>query len=333
MKTNRVVWAVCCLAGAATTARADFIRPYGSTPPSVFAMATGGLGVGVGGSLGVVDNRVYSPADSQVDVGLGQRFASAFYSDSTGDSASAKVHANFGSFGLFAQFADVTPSGFNPHPGAVADGGWVDTYTISNPALDGFPGVWTIELHTGGTLFAGDQAGWSIIDIGGSAETVLGIFNSRVEGNARDIPGDFFQAVSDEIFFQVPFTFGTPFEMTIRGVATTTLISVPPAFGSSGTVDFYNTVFWTGNQSVTADGSPVASYQITSASGTDYTQSLEPPSAVPEPGTMAFCTIALAIGVSSRRRSVASLAVRQRTVSRAAVSAHACARYGVRSSR
>ncbi|QTN32238.1 hypothetical protein HZ994_07810 [Akkermansiaceae bacterium] len=83
--------------------------------------------------------------------------------------------------------------------------------------------------------------------------------------------------------FTVNFTYGTPFHIGVRvdGSATTdgspfgtngNSISPPGGAGTgSATVDFGNTVTWEGISSVLDNASqPVASYTITSASGTDY---------------------------------------------------------------
>jgi hypothetical protein len=263
------------------SAPADVIRPYGTTPPSVFAMASAGLDGGSGMSLSTYSNEVLGPGNAPVDTGLGVRSASTSWSDASGDWAVSHARASFGAIQLFSEFADVTPSDFHSAPGAVADAGWVDTYTISHPILNGSSGTLTFGLHVEGEAFGGGNAGYGLIVVGGTAQTRLGQFQDVVWADGRLVPDDAYEPVSHEALFDVPFTFGVPFEMQIRAYARSGLSARPVALSSSGKSDFADEIYWTGIRSVAVGGNAIDGFQITSASGTDYSQSVPPTPLLP----------------------------------------------------
>ena len=101
--------------------------------------------------------------------------------------------------------------------------------------------------------------------------------------------------------YSVPFTFGVPFtlQMELRGFAFADASGTATA---SMSMDAMNSFDWAGIQGVTADGA-VVPFSLTSASGTDWTQSMAP--AVPEPESwlLMFAGLSVLMAAVKRRRS------------------------------
>lgn len=302
---------IAALLGVASAPRiAQAQGPYGQLPnlPTAFAMATAGEDNGNGTGL-LSDNNVLQADNSLTVINAGP-VASANvgpYTVVPGNTGTARANATFGTIRLFAESHDGVNTGFVDHAGAIADVGWLDGITISNDALTGQNGILNFSIFTEGSLFAGDPTG--------SASAVIGVahgFGQHLSvrsfgGQANSVPGNFSLNVSENTNFSLPFTFGSSFTIMVRGVARAGLSGRPPqGAGSSGLADFENTIYWSGVQGVTTQGgAPVSAFTMTSASGTNYLQSLAPSSAAaPEPGTFALLgsALGLLVGVRSHRR-------------------------------
>jgi hypothetical protein len=109
----------------------------------------------------------------------------------------------------------------------------------------------------------------------------MGEFYYQSSVDARLVPDDAYEAVAHDALFNIPFTFGVPFEMQIRAVARCGVSARPVSFASSGYSNFLDGVYWSGIQSVTAGGNQIEGYQVTAASGTDYTQAFSPTPLLP----------------------------------------------------
>jgi hypothetical protein len=289
----------------AAIAQAAVVHAYGADSSDVFSMSIAGLYTGNGLSVGTGDNRVLGvPNQNQVNVGDGPQATSASQTISAGTAGQAHSSASFGLIRLFASTIDAA-SGFDPHAGAIADAGWIDTMTISNAALTGQAGVMTFGIHVDGTLVGGA--------INGFATWQLGVLSSTTGGGGDSAQAAAFLGPSNTVdidrvdVFSVDFVFGTPFELEVRSLVGAGLRSVGPALppSSSALADFDNTIFWTGIQGVTQGGNPV-DFLITAQSGTDYTRSFDPdatPGEVPEPAGLPLLALgAVLCGVLARRR-------------------------------
>jgi MYXO-CTERM domain-containing protein len=91
--------------------------------------------------------------------------------------------------------------------------------------------------------------------------------------------------------------------MSVRSLALSRAPSVKsPQPVGQGAAQFQNTIYWAGINSVTVGGIPVTGYTISSLSGTNYNQSFEPASAVPEPSNCALAALAGLCALYHRRR-------------------------------
>ncbi len=259
------------------------IHPYGVPGPGVFATSVAGRHTGNGVGIFSLDNTgIVFPGETDTHVNIGASMQSAMSAYTAGaNTANASAMANFGVIKIFAQFDEQDYLG--THLVGFADAGWIDTLTFSDPALNGQQGLLTFLLSANGTLFAGGNNGLAGMSVGFSEGVAGGAYGAQGQANSQ--PGDYNQTVNETYVFQVPFIFGTPFEMYIRAIATAGLSSTPFANPSSGQVNFSNSFYWAGIQSVTSNGNLVTGWTLVSASGTNYNQSFVPIEEVPEPGT------------------------------------------------
>jgi len=99
-------------------------------------------------------------------------------------------------------------------------------------------------------------------------------------------------------YFTVPITFGNAVSLTMRGTglaaASVSYIFLGGFAQASANYQLGNSMYWGGVQSLTVNGRDVA-YNVTSASGADYSKSFEPAVAVaiPEPSSVALMLLGL----------------------------------------
>lgn len=75
--------------------------------------------------------------------------------------------------------------------------------------------------------------------------------------------------------------------------------------GTTLSIDYGHSAYWNGVSGVSAAGSPVSGWTLTSASGTSYLGSFAPTVHVPEGGSLAIVPVCglLALGLWRRNRS------------------------------
>jgi hypothetical protein len=290
-----------CAACAPPTARAQSVlHPYGLTPPSVFAMATAGFYTGNGTGPFSLSNRVTVTGedDFHLNIGAGTQSSAASYQVVPGNSASAQITAAFGIAQFTSSMTDNDAAGKSA--AGVTDGGWVERFLISDPALNGQSGTMTWGAFLQGTLFAGDTDGLARVQFG--VDHAGADINEQFQIQANSVPGNANQSVSQSYTVTTPFTYGTPFEIMVRVVSLSALSGEPPlGNGSTASVNFSNSLYWTGIQGFTAGGAPVTPAQVTAASGTNYFRSFAAASA-PEPGTFVLILAGAAAGFLPLRR-------------------------------
>jgi hypothetical protein len=180
--------------------------------------------------------------------------------------------------------------------GAVANGGWSETFTISNPALTGQAGFMQFTLHARGSLAASGVAGASNFQVTGYKDGVQLMANALSNPGNSDLlstdrqygnwsiatygnPPTDGKTVDGTVTFAVPFTFGTPFKLGVYARA----IGGKRASGSvggnsTGTSDFSDGLSWGGITNIYLGANPIGTYTIVSGSGIDWSGPIGPPS-------------------------------------------------------
>lgn len=233
---------------------------------------------------------------------------SAVYSGgSTSNSASGTVGLGFGQF-----IAENNAPNSSFFAQAVANGGWQDSFLISNPALTGQSGFMQFTVHVTGDLDASGFAGSAGFAVTGYKDDVQLLVNPLFDpGNSTPLSTDrqygnwaiatdfstLNLTVADTVTFAVPFTFGTPFDLGIYGRALAGMRSSSGVAGNStASADFASTMTWGGIVDVYHGSTPGAEYELESGSGIDWRGPF-----VPAPGATAVLVLS-GLGVARRRR-------------------------------
>jgi hypothetical protein len=186
-----------------------------------------------------------------------------------GSSGSATSHVEYGSVVVNAVF-DV--AGNSTGTGYIRD-----VLTVTAPAVPaGTPGTLNYTIHAAGGLSAPSgfsASSWGFQSALGSPAfdmTHSGRFNSPElvpSGYQGEPEGDFTATIN--------FTYGTPMQLTIQCAATAGAGNSFTSMGHATVTDFR--FDWRGISNVTANGSPVSTFNVSSQTGTNYGGSLPPP--------------------------------------------------------
>ncbi|MGH7242215.1 MAG: hypothetical protein ACREJD_02220 [Phycisphaerales bacterium] len=189
----------------------------------------------------------------------------------------------------------------DPFPFAMMNGGWKETFTISNPAHTGESGFMQFTVHVSGFLKATGLTGSASIRVTGYKD------NLQLQQNQFFSPGGSTpplgstaqygnwaiatfgnpnvetMSVNDEATFAVPFTFGTPFTLGIYAWAGAGMRSSGGFGGTTSTALVQNAVVsWGGILAVYAGTTPVtAASTVTGSTGKDWGAGTQPPDPCP----------------------------------------------------
>jgi hypothetical protein len=198
--------------------------------------------------------------------------------------------------GSFRSLAVNSTLSLEPFPAAMANGGWKETFTVSNASLTGQQGFFIFQVRVRGS----EQA----TGISGSALLTLHAYknNQNIPSNAyfnsgnSDSPGVSIQfgrwglatygnpntdsrTIDDTVTFSVPITFGQPFTLGVYALTYAGLRS-SGGFGTPCTsrADFSgHGVTWNGITAIrNASGTVVAGSTIETGSGVDWTNPYNP---------------------------------------------------------
>jgi hypothetical protein len=250
---------------------------------------------------------------------------SVFGSVPFSNSASAYAEA-----GVIKVGATNSGAGVNGFPGGAAYGGWNDSLTITGGSGDG---IWVAPLFVDGALTATGNGALTRMGVAvyknlnflqpyattlnANAYAAFLAANGGASGVRNDVilfswdyqgawfganefagPGDVPSfSISKNIYFAIPFTYGTPFTLGVYmgGVAGETSSSGDTTVNSS-VFDFTHTASWGGPGVVLDPGgnNPSSSFNVNSNSGFNYNVPFAPPpSEVPEPGTAGLAAAAV----------------------------------------
>ncbi|MBL8220005.1 MAG: PEP-CTERM sorting domain-containing protein [Bryobacterales bacterium] len=280
-----------------------FVHPYGMPAPhGVFAMATAGVHTGNGYSPSGVNNYAIVTGQTQTALGLTPQNAFASFATSAHNTAASSANASVGVARIASEFGnpDALPA---VQAGAYADAGWFDTLTFSAAGLAGQPGQLTFLLGSQATLFGGLGYGNAGVSYMATTTAPAPELFVHEEGSALPAAGAYSAAIDTIHTVTFDFVWGSGMEFLIRTVDRVTMRTlfggIPP--GSIGTVE--HLLFWGGIAGVTANGSPVDTYSLVSASGVDYHHNFDPDAGtVPEPGSIVLVAAGLGAVLGLRRR-------------------------------
>jgi len=162
----------------------------------------------------------------------------------------------------------------------------LDSVTIDAPGLAGSAGTFVAVVDLDGSLdasavgedlpFQSNAAASVHLDV--SADTPLVQRSSTCAASHGASLNCFGDPLGVQVLSPLPFTFGSPFNLSVRADAATVNRTLPGGTTVADS-DFRFTVRWLGFQEVfDATGSPVSSFSVSSGSGVDWSQP------VPEPG-------------------------------------------------
>lgn len=183
-------------------------------------------------------------------------------------------------------------------PIGIANGGWKETFTVSNGALTGQSGFMQFTVLVTGSLFATGFAGSTATQITGYKDNLQLMTNSLSSpGNSTLIstdrqygnwaistsgnPNSDSKVVNGTATFAVPITFGTPFTLGVYGYARGSMRSSSGVGGISTGQASNILIRWGGITNIYFNGSPIGGSTVNSGTGINWGQPIQPPAPCP----------------------------------------------------
>lgn len=221
--------------------------------------------------------------------------------------ARASAEVDYGRFALRTEL-DIDAVGFDTFAvsldgGTRATGIFSDAVTIHAPGLAGTSGTFVARIDLDGGLDADAFGDDSPFSSSASADVLLSVSapgfvqiyaTCAATGGVETCSGD---PLGVRTLPPMPFTYGTPFELSVRADATTFNRTVPN--GTSAATSSFAGIVWLGFDEVRdAGGAAIATYTVSSASGTDWSLP------APEPdGALAGAGALLALAATRKATS------------------------------
>jgi hypothetical protein len=179
-------------------------------------------------------------------------------------------------------------------PMGIANGGWKESFTVSNGALTGQSGFMQFTVHVTGSLFATGFAGSTGVRITSYKDNSQLMTNALANPGNSDListdrqygnwaistsgsPNSADKTVNGTATFAVPITFGTPFTLGVYGYARGSMRSSSGVAGISTGQASSILVTWGGITNIYHNGSPVGGSTVDSGTGINWGQPIQPP--------------------------------------------------------
>lgn len=287
-RSHNAVAASCAALGCCTIAMAGF--NFNTAPaPGGFLQACAGPSMGgnnpwPGADFTTLFSEPGSMIDEQSFTGFQEINASAAFAD--GDVVNSS--SGIASLGFVQMVANSSSPHNEPFPGGAVNGGWSEVFVVNSPGLEGQQGYMQFTLNVSGALAASGIAGSARFTVTGYKDTEQLHKNSLFDPGGSDLLSSDRQygnwavatyptslseskAVNDTVTFAVPITFGTEFKLGIYARARAGLRSSGSTQGTStAQVDFSGGLSWGGIVNVYHGSTPIATYDVTSGSGTNW---------------------------------------------------------------
>ncbi len=296
---GRVMKKSVCVVGLFFTGASAFAGISQSTLVSPGGFVQAGADPGTSGGIawpGLDLDAAINGADSSFAEGSFSGLATITrFAAASGGSVSNSAHGLVGMGYLIFEASNSAPNN-SPFPFAMANGGWKETFTVSNPAHTGEAGFLQFGINAAAFLRATGLAGAAVVRVTAYKDNVQLMVNPFFSpGNSNVLSTDrqygnwsvasvgttVEESIHDDATFAVPITFGTPFTLGVYAWS----VAGMRASGGNGEVSTAlvdnSVVRWGGILNVIAGSTPVTGSTVTGSTGKDWGPGTIPPDPCP----------------------------------------------------